>query len=283
MVIALLAAAVLALPAPPSAPELRTVTVAVTDEKGAPVDGLTARDVVVIENGVARDVARMERDQRPLTLALLVDTSAAMSTSLRLHLVDAVSGFLEALPLGTRYALWRTGDRPERIVDYTDDRGAAAQALRRTFPQGGNTLLDALVEASRDLKKLEGARTAVVVLTGLGIEFSNRTRYAVVDEARGNADVFSAVSIDEGGADFETRGNYEYALSTLASATGGLHERSLSSLGAASTLRKLAGDLRGRYRLTYATEGELKERKLDVQVARPGAKARVAEGRADKR
>ena len=282
MIITLLAAA-LALPATPSAPELRTVTVVVTDETGAPVDGLGARDVVVLENGVARDVGRFERDQRPLTLALLVDTSEAMGTSLRLHLIDAVNGFLDALPPGTRYALWRTGDRPEKIVDYSDDRAAAAKALRRTFPQGGNTVLDALVEASRDLKKLEGARTAVVALTGLGLEFSNRTRYGVVDEARGNADVFSAVSIDEGGADFEARGNYEYVLSMLASASGGLHERTLSSMGAAAMLRKLAGDLRGRYRLSYATEGGLTERKLDVQVARPGAKARVAEGRADKR
>lgn len=277
-----LLAAALALPAPLSAPELRSVPVAVTDDVGAPVDGLSVQDVAVIENGVARDVSRFERDERPLTVALLVDTSQVMSSSLRLQLVEAVSGFLDALPPGTRYALWRTGDRPEKIVDYTDDRGAAAKALRRTFPQGGNTVLDALVEASRDLKKLEGTRTAVVALTGLGLEFSNRTRYGVVDDARGNADVFSAVSIDEGGADFETRGNYEYVLSTLASASGGLHERTLSSMGAASVLRRVAGDLRGRYRLTYATEGDLKERKLDVQVARPGAKARVAEGRAGK-
>ena len=33
----------------------------VTGEKGAPVEGLTADDVVVIENGTARSVLRVQR------------------------------------------------------------------------------------------------------------------------------------------------------------------------------------------------------------------------------
>ncbi len=259
-------------------PELRTVGIAVTDAKGQPVTGLSLRDVAVIENGVARDVARFELDERPLAVALLVDTSEAMSSALRLHLVAAVSAFLGALPPDARYALWRTGDRPEKIVDYTDDRETAVNALKRTFPQGGNTVLDALVEASRDLKKQEGARSAVVVLTGMGQEFSNRTRYRVVEEAHDNADVFSSLAIDEGDASFEMRTSYEYALTRLATHSGGLHERTLSSMGASAGLRKLAADLRAHYRLSYVTEPGLAQRRIEVQVARPRAKVRVARG-----
>jgi VWFA-related protein len=272
-----LLAVVLTLPAPAAEPELRTIGVAVSDAKGQPVTGFDLRDVALIENGVARDVARFELDDRPLTVAVLVDTGEAMSTALRLHLVDAVSAFLAALPSDARYALWRTGDRPEKIVDYTDDREAAVKALKRTFPQGGNTVLDALVEASRDLKKQEGARSAVVALTGMGQEFSNRTRQRVVEEARDNADVFSSLAIDEGDASFEMRTNYEYVLSRLARLSGGLHERSLSSMGAGLGLRKLAADLRAHYRLSYVTEPGLAERRLEVQVARPGTKVRVAD------
>lgn len=276
--------AVLALPAPDAAaPELRTVEVVVTTDRGAPVDDLGLKDVAVVENGVARDVARFGHDERPLTLALLVDTEEVMSTALRLHLIDAVEEFLQGLPAGTRYALWRTGDRPEKIVDYTDDRTAAKKALRRVFPQGGNTVLDALVEASRDLKKQEGQRSAVVALTGMGPEFSNRTRYRVVDEARGNADLFLVASIDEGAPNFDARTNYEYAFTTLARLSGGVHERTLSSMGATSVMRKLAADLRARYRLSYATEPDLKERRVEVQVARPGTKVRVVAERAQGR
>ncbi len=277
MVSTLWLGAVLALQAVPApAPEMHTVTVAVTDSRGEAVTGLTAQDVAVVENGVARDVARFELDQRPLTVAVLVDTSEVMSSALRLHLVDGVNALLKALPDGTRYAVWCTGDRPQKIVDYTDDRALAGKALKRAFTQGGNTVLDALVEASRDLKKQEGSRSAVIALTGLGPEFSSRTRYRVVEEAHGNADVFSTLSIDEGQAPFDTRTSYEYALTRLATLSGGLHERIVSSMGASAGLRKLAADLRGHYLLSYVTEPGGKERKIEVQVARPRTKVRLA-------
>ena len=51
-------------------------------------------------------------------------------------LVDAVLGLVSRLPDGARYALWTTGDRPTKLVDHTDDRGAAGTALRRVAPQG---------------------------------------------------------------------------------------------------------------------------------------------------
>ena len=94
-------------------------------------------------------------------MAILVDTSAAVSSAYRLNVVDAVVGLVARLPEGTRYAVWTTGDRPTKVVDYTDDRGAAGAALRRVAPQGGNYTLDALAEASADLEKLarEGDRT----------------------------------------------------------------------------------------------------------------------------
>src|SRR2546428_337573 len=82
---------------------------------------------------------------------------------------------------------------------------AAAKALRRIAPQGGNTLLDALVEASRDLKEQEGRRSAVVVVTGLGTEFSNYDRRQVVELAKKSSATFLAVVCEEGPVTFEDR------------------------------------------------------------------------------
>jgi VWFA-related protein len=263
-------------PAAPGVPaEIRSVTVSVTDEDGAPVEGLETQEVAVLENGVARDLVSVEADRRPLTVLLLVDSSEAISSSYRLNVVDAVLGFLSKLPLGTRYALWSTGDRPTKLVDFTDDRSLAPRALRRVFPQGGNTLLDALVEASRELKSQEGQRTAVVVVTATGIEFSSRDRRAVVQQAWGNADVFMAVMIREGDAPVESLRDYEYALGELTRRTGGIYETPLTAMAAASALQKVAADLRGQYRLRYATLPEIKDRKLEVRVARPGVEVRV--------
>ena len=57
-----------------------------------------------------------------------------------------------------------------KLVDYTDDRGAAGAALRRVAPQGGNYMLDALAEASADLNKAREGRRAArgVAVSGRG-------------------------------------------------------------------------------------------------------------------
>lgn len=261
----------------PSAPdaELRTIVVSISDDKGRPIQGLTVQEVALIENGVAREVAELTPDDRPLMLAVLVDSSEAVGSAYRLNVVEAVLRFLSWLPPGTRYTVWTTGDRPTKVLELTDTRGAASTPLKRSYPTGGSTMLDALVEAARDLRKQEGQRTAVVAIAGSGIEFSNRSRERIVEEAQGAGTVFSVVQFEEGDAPLESRQNYDYVFSALTRKTGGLREFVLSSMGIETALRKLASDLTSQYRLRYATLPEIKERKLEVQVARPGARARL--------
>jgi VWFA-related protein len=262
--------------------EVRQVAVSVTDDKGRPVAGLVPEEVAVIENGVARELSRIEPDRRPLSVIVLVDTSQAAAPSFRLNVVDAVIDFLRRLPEDSRYALWTTGDRPAKLVDFTSDVTEAARALKRVAPQGGNTLLDALVEATRELRKQEAARSAVVVVTTLGIEFSSRDKQTVVEEAQKNASAFHAVQYSEAEAPFETRSSYEYVLAGLTQRTGGLYETPLSAMGVPSSLRKIVEDLRGQYRLSYLTLPEIKARKLEVKVARPSVKVRVGAAIAQK-
>jgi VWFA-related protein len=263
--------------APDPAAELRTISVSVTDAKGQPITDLAVTDVALLENGVAREIAAFERDDRPLTLAVLVDNSQAVSSAYRLNVVDAVLRFLGWLPSGTRFTIWTTGDRPTRILEPTDNVATATTALKKTYPIGGNTVLDALAEASRDLRKQEGARTAVVAVTSTGPELSHRPRERVVDEAAGGGTVFLGVQFEAEQDDPGSRFNYDYTLGKLAEQSGGLRENVLSPMALEPALRKLAGELSGRYRLRYATLPELKKRKLEVQVARAGARARIAE------
>ena len=270
--------------------QTRTITVTITDEKGGAVDGLTAQEIVVLEDGVPRGVTHAEADRRPLTMALVVDSSAPMASLYRLDLIPALVGFLNRLPEGSRTALWTTGDRPIKIAE-TSDPAEASRALKRVFPTGGNTLLDALVDASRELRAKEGARTVVVAVTGAGIGFANRQWRQVVDEAQGGGAVFMAVQFEEAGSpdvrgdgiDQVGRNDYDQVLGSLTRATGGLQERVLSSSGVAGALEKVAAALKGRYTLTYATMDEpdakasKKKRKLEVQVARQGVRVRVSQ------
>jgi hypothetical protein len=137
------------------------------------------------------------------------------------------------------------------------------------------------VEASADLKKKEGERSAVVAVTKIGIEFSSRDRYQVVEQALANAPLFMAVKIDEGGENFENLAKYDYVLGELTRKTGGVFETVLSSLAVGHALERVAGALRGQYRLRYATVPEIKERKLEVKVSRPKVRVRIGPATAD--
>jgi VWFA-related protein len=275
MIAAALSSILLLQAASPAEAELRSVSVVVTDDKGDPVEGLVTEEVALVENGLARDVSSIVLDRRALTVVLLVDTSQATSSFFRLNLLDPVVTFLRRLPEGAQYSLWTTGDRPTKLVDFTSDADEAARALKRVPPQGGSTMLDALVEASEELKKKEAERTAVVAVSAVGVEFSSRSRWQVADDVPKYAEQVLALQIDEGEIDPESRGNYDYVFSELAKRTGGVHETVLSSLGIETGLKKLTAFLRGGYRLTYATLPGLKNRKLEVKVARPGVKVRL--------
>jgi hypothetical protein len=272
----ILAALLLGQAAPATAPgtEVRALTVTLLDEKEASPVAVSAKDVALLENGVARDIVSFKPDPRPLSVAILVDSSAALGSAFRLNLVEAVTGLVARLPEGTRYAVWTTGDRPEKIVDYTTDKAEAGKALRLVAPRGGNYMLDGLAEASTDLKKLarEGDRSAVVAVTGTGVEFSYRDKYRAADEAEKSGALFLLLQIDAGDADFDTRANLGYVFDRLARTSGGVHETILTAMGTDPVLRRVSGYLQAGYRLTYATVSDLKKRKLDLSVARPGTK-----------
>jgi len=263
--------------APSTAPgtEVRALTVTLLDERDQEVTDVSADDVALVENGVSRDITSFKPDRRPLSVAVLVDTSAAVGSAYRLNVVEAVTGLITRLPDGSRYAIWTTGDRPTKTVDYTDDRAAVGSALRMIAPQGGNYMLDAFSEATNDLKKTsrEGDRSAVVAVSFLGPEFSYIDKYRSAEVAEKNAELFLSVQVEAGeGADFEMRSNVSYVMDRLARATGGRYDVVLSAMGLDSALRKLSAHLRSAYRLAYATVPDLKKRDLDLSVARMGTK-----------
>ena len=254
-----------------------------TDDKGQPVESLAADEVAVLENGTARTLSRVEKDRRPLRLALIVDTSEPVADHYRLQMLDPILRFLSKLPEGTEFAVWTTGDRPTKVVDYGAGRVAATRALQRVFPTGGNTVLDALVEAAKDLAAKEAGRSAIVVVTATGAGFANYGKEQVVDLVRPSGATVLAAEIEEAGSGASrasgevSRNDYDYVLGRLAEVTGGRREILLSSMGTANALDSFAGELSSQYRVSFESVAGLKDkdRKLEVKVARPGAKVRI--------
>jgi hypothetical protein len=226
----------------------------------------------------------VEKEERPLRVAVLVDTSEPMGEHYRLQILQPLLRFLGRLPKGTEFAVWTTGDRPNKVVDYGQGTAAAAKALGRIFPTGGNTLLDALVEASRDLQSKEAGRSAIAVVTGTGAGFTNYSKEQVVDIVRPIGATVLAAEIDESSAAASrgqgevSRTDYDYTLANLADGTGGRREILLSAMGVEKVPRFLRGasSRPSTASPTTAVPGlKDKDRKVEVKVARPGAKIRI--------
>ncbi|HET9265793.1 MAG TPA: VWA domain-containing protein [Vicinamibacterales bacterium] len=270
-------AAVVAAPGLAAAQAERSVYASVLDKGGAPVTALTARDFIVREDGVEREVLRAARADEPLQIAVLVDTSQAVER----HIPDlrrALTTFFREMAGEHELALIGFGERPAVLVQYTRDLARLEAGVGLLFARRGSGAyaLDAIVDASRALGGREGARHAIVVITTEGPEFSERYHQQVLDELGSRAMLHSFILSRRGGFLDEGRRQREITLEEGASATGGRREHLLTSMALEDRLHGLAVELKNQYRVDYARPAALiPPEKIDVDVRRPGVTVRA--------
>ena len=274
--------AVLALVQP--AVETYSLRAVVSDAKDAAIRDLETSDVSLTVGGATVPLTRFEKDERPARVALVIDSSQPLQNAYRLQFNEAAKEFIASLPSNTRVNVWTTGDRPTKVIDNLDvaEEGSALQVSRtlsRTASMGGNTILDALIEAAEDLKKQEGERSILVFLTGQGAGFSNDSRQGVVDRVLKTGVEVTGTLVAErgeatGGGDV-TPADYDYVFGTLTERTGGRLERPLSVMAASAATRRVAADLRSTYRVAFHFSGK-RPGKIALQVARPSVKVRLS-------
>ena len=282
-------AGLLAAPAAIRAADVQTVALVVTDASGTFVADLDKSQLAVFENGEPREVLGLERDERPLALAVVLDTSEPVESAYRLQVAEAVGAFLAGLPEKSRFTVWVTGERPQRVLEQ-GGKTPPQQALLKVFLMGGNTLIDALVESAQRLEGQHGRRRAILAVTGAGPGYTSwnpgecvrrvsqaRARVLGMLFHEGEAAPVPIISGHGTGAE-ATRvgsGEHEYVLNGLAKATGGRFESLPSSIGVAQTLQSFLADLQGQYRLRYATVRDRGPRNVQVHVNRPQVRWRV--------
>jgi VWFA-related protein len=266
-------------------PRQREVYVGVVDEAGAPVTNLAASDFSVREDGVFREVLRLEPATDPMHIALIVDNSAAM----RLATNDVRRGlktFVETINAHDPIAIVTIADRPTMLLSYTLDRARIQKAVDQIMPVGGSgtTLLDAIVDTAHGIEKQGAVRAAMVVVTGEGPEFSNVQYDTVVDAIRHSGAALAAVVVTRmsnnnnanNNTDDDAGRNRGLTLDRGSAASGGRYRTLLSSLGLAGELKSLASELNNQYRVVYARpESLVPPEKIEVKVKRPGLTARA--------
>jgi VWFA-related protein len=256
-----------------------SVYVSVVDSKGETVTGLTAADFAVKEDDASREVLKVEPATDPLTIALLVDDSQALSSGVQ-FIRDAARDFVKTLAGKADIAVITFGERPTIALDYTNDEAKVLAAVGRIFPKSGagSYLLDTIIETSKGLQKKEAKRPVIAVLMLEDVEFSNRYYEQVLNELDKSRAALHVVAIgtpDSGVTSDEIR-NRNMVVAEGTSRSGGRRDQVLALSGAPGRMTQLAKELLNQYVVTYARpETLIPPTRLDVSVTRPGVTVRA--------
>jgi Ca-activated chloride channel family protein len=246
--------------------EVRRVvlTVTVTDAGGAPVTGLSRANFRVFEDNAAQEILEFSVEERPLRLALVLDTSGSMRGQLT-QVQLAATGFLDVLLPKDLAMVVDFDDQVMLLQELTGDRDALRDALMSTFARGGTAMYDAVHATLRRLAPRK-ERKAIVILSDGGDTASVLDRENTLQATRAGDVLIYAIGI--GGADHSV-------LRSISREAGGRAYFIDSAGELAGVYQQIADELRHQYILTYAStnpEYDGKWRKLKVEFAGEGDK-----------
>jgi hypothetical protein len=279
---------VLALAASPFAQATeRVLYVTALDEKSkAPLESLSPADIRVTEDDRTREVLRVAPATTPMPIAVLVDNQVAAQATIA-DLRKALSAFLPAVASIGPVALITTADRPTIVQDYTTEAAKLSEAANRIFaqPESGATLLDAIVEVSRGLRRREEDRAAIVLVTTELTEFSTLHFSQVIDALRESGAMMSAVVLtnQRGSNQNDAARNRAVVLDRGVDDSGGIRVDVLTSISYANALSRIADALAHQHRVVYARPQQLiPPERIEVSAAKGGISVAGAPARGQK-
>lgn len=261
--------------------ELVLLDVSVRDQKGGRVTGLARNNFQVYENGKLQTIAQFARDDAPVTIGLVIDTSGSMLQKYQ-EVATAALVLIQASNRNDEVFVVNFGDRvscglPENIP-FTDDIGQLRAALSRGAPEGKTALYDAVVLSLNQLKKGTRGKGALVLVSDGGDNASthgSQDAMQMVQEAR--ATIYTIGIFDE-----SDRDRNPGLLRRIAQVSGGEAFLPEQVSDVVSVCRQIAGEIRSRYTIGYVPvrfgdKGSL--RKIKVVASHSGGRRLVVHTR----
>ncbi|HET8550319.1 MAG TPA: VWA domain-containing protein [Bryobacteraceae bacterium] len=257
----------------------------VKDNFGNPIGNLKKEEFTVLDNGVPQEIAVFERHtEQPLSVALLVDTSASTAKDFR-YQAESVTRFLRAL--------FREGNPKDAVSlysfnwqvlehsDFTRNAERLERAVRGMKSEAGTAMYDAIWLAADNLEQRDGRHVMVIVTDGADTVSTKKYRDAV--EALHRADsVLYAILVIPITNDAGRNIGGENALTTMTASTGG--RMFMPSLGASlnEAFDEILRDLRTQYLIGYYPRNIRPTKdpfhRTDVRVARSGLRVVTRSG-----
>lgn len=236
---------------------------------------LTRDDLLLEEDGVKQEIVDFYREERPVTLAVISDSSGSMQAAMKtVH--AAASRFLDALGPEDKALVIDFDDKVYLLQDVTANRDDLRLALTSTNALGGTALYDALYASYRKLKGIDG-RKAIILLSD-GDDTSSKFSFRrVLDEAKINDFIIYTIGLGTSFLDVDLR----RVLRSLSEETGGRAYFPDKVDELEGVYQQIAAELKSQYYITYepkATNWDGRWRKIRLTAPKKGVEIRTRSG-----
>ena len=228
----------------------------VSDSKGQLITDLKKENFRVFEDGRAQKIDFFSHElNRPLSIALLVDTSSSAYSQLEFERQAAKEFFTKIVkPRKDRASVIGFNADPTLLADFTDDIEKLSAGLNKLDAGGGTAVYDAVYKAAeKKLAPEAGDRRKVIILISEGYDTASSYSLAEATEMAQKHDiVIYAISINKiTDSKGEEKSEGDKAIRNLVNETGGkaYYPIKLTELG--EQFQKIEEELRSQYLLTY--------------------------------
>lgn len=162
--------------------DLVLLDVTVVDQMNNPIFDLNKEDFSVYEDKILQPIENVSREEVPISLGLVIDTSGSMRSKLQI-VSDAALDLVKQMKELDEAFVSQFKAEPELLKDFTTDRQEIEDAIGEMFTSGGTALLDAII-ATADYAHEKGKhrRKALIVITD-GLEKNSSVKEKEVLDA----------------------------------------------------------------------------------------------------
>jgi Ca-activated chloride channel family protein len=259
-----------------SGADIVSLFVTVTDAQQRLVPDLLQEDFEVLDNGQPQPIALFENHTQPITVVVMLDTSASMTGAISL-LRNAAEQFLLRMLPADKGKVGAFNDKIEVTGEFVSDRDDLIAALRDLDYGNATRLYDALAVCLDELLGVGGRR--VVLVFSDGEDTASRARLGqIVERARAEEVMVYAIGLE--GEYFNgqrmVRSSPDDGLRRIAEETGGGYFELKKTADLAPTFTRVAQELHSQYVVGFTpTNLDGRIHKLAVRIKREGMTARA--------
>jgi len=235
----------------------RGLLVTVLDKDNNPLRDLTAKDFLVYEDGVKRDVTGAELTTAPMSITILVDTTKSApgqiepTRDIRTSLSTFVQTVQAAVP-ATEVSIYEFAGAGVLLRSFTSKPEDLAKTITRIVPNQriNAVMLETLLDAAKDIKKRPGPRRVILTIDRGSGESSRVHPQKVADEVQMSGASLWAISVASTSGTVAP--DRDTLLDIVTEGTGGVRLTAQLSSALEMMTKAVAAAITSQYLVTYS-------------------------------